>query len=194
MSFLDLENNVAFVHVWRTGGTAIEAGWLGHQTSRYVVFAAHDNATYLKEALPERWAKAFKVGFVRNPWSWWVSIFFHYGFCDRYPTFREFMLDWVNACRFAKFPLHDQWHMVCDLDGKPLVDLLGRYRTIEDDWRAMCQHGRNSSAGLPRMNATRHCDYRRYHDADTIEIVRGLNSRDIELFEFTFEDEAKDHD
>lgn len=186
MSFIDLENHVAFVHVWRTGGSTIEACWQ-HQTSRRIVFAAHESAMTMREMFPAEWERCFKVGFVRNPWSWWVSIFFHYGFCERYPTFREFMLDWEAAIRASRFPLRDQWHMICDLDGKPLVDLVGRYRTLSEDFAVMCGYGPHKYLEFPRINGTRHCDYRRYYDDDTAEIVRKLAARDIELFGFTFE-------
>lgn len=183
MSFIDLDNHLGFIHVHKTGGMSIEMAWQKRET-RLLILAAHDPAHYVQNAWPKEWNESYKVGFVRNPWDWWVSAYHWYDFIKEYTSFREFLLNHEKS--LAKFPLRCQWPMVCDTQGRLLVDCIYHYESLEADYQAMCERVHVPVIPLERRHATKHCPYRQYYDEQLIEIVRKISGRDIELFGYEF--------
>jgi hypothetical protein len=144
----------------------------------------------------------FSFGIVRNPWDWQVSL---------YRFALESVLDLplvaVHARRlgsirktYAKFESFDdyiRWRCTEDVhlqkdflfskDGEKLVDFVGRFERLDDDFRTICDRI-GIPARLPRLNeSSKSRSYQDYYTPETIELVREAFAPDIELFGYDFD-------
>lgn len=144
----------------------------------------------------------FKFAFVRNPWDWQVSMYHFilsepthvkhalvksFGSFDRY-------LAWVieTPNPYAKGAAKLQNEVITDGEGNLLVDFVGRYETLAQDFAQVC-HRLNITAQLPHINKSTHHDYRAYYDARTRRMVAEHFAADIELFGYRFEGIEEDN-
>jgi hypothetical protein len=75
---------------------------------------------------------------------------------------------------------------VTDAKGKQIVDFLGHYETLAEDFAKVCAK-LNIKAELPHANVSDHRDYRTYYTAETREFVAKQFRRDIEMFGYDFD-------
>lgn len=66
-----------------------------------------------------------------------------------------------------------------------MVDFVGRFENIEEDFRAICRKV-GITASLPHVNKSKRTDYRDYYDAETRDLTARLYAEDIERFGYTF--------
>ncbi|TAN46929.1 MAG: sulfotransferase [Methylococcaceae bacterium] len=138
----------------------------------------------------------FKFAFVRNPWDLQVSM---YHFILREPTSSthqqvaacgsfDAYLEWVvnTAQPYPKGITKLQQDMLTDADGRLLVDFVGRYETLHQDFERIRQK-LDIDAVLPHLNRSQHRDYRSYYTPYTQKLVAEHFHRDIELFGYTFD-------
>ncbi|MDO9263748.1 MAG: sulfotransferase family 2 domain-containing protein [Desulfosalsimonadaceae bacterium] len=157
----------------------------------------HAKAIEVKKELTEKlYKRFFKFAFVRNPWDWQISM---YHFILKEPAhvrhhlvksmagFDEY-LDWViqNKNPYPKGATKFQKEILTDKDGQLMVNFIGRYETLEDDFKEVCDYLK-ISASLPRLNRTDHKDYRSYYKEQTIKKVEEHFKEDIELFGYKFD-------
>jgi sulfotransferase famil protein len=147
----------------------------------------------------------FKFAFVRNPWDRLVSAFSYLkgggmteidrewaaqnlaGFDD----VNTFVLEWLtpeNADSWVHFV--PQYKFVCARSGKLLVDFVGRFENLAEDYAHVCRE-LNVDRPLEHINRTpkRSRDYRDCYNDETRRIVADVYRRDIDLFGYTFEGE-----
>jgi hypothetical protein len=168
--------------------------WLGALNRlawyRAVEFPVHAYASTVKRCLPpEVYAGLFKFAFVRNPWDRLVSRYAYllnvkdhprHEFVSRMKNFDEYVA-W--EIRRGKFFQHTY---VTGADGKLIVDFIGYYERLNEDFTKICARlGMN--APLSRSNASSHRDYRTYYSPATRDLVADHFRRDIELFGYTFD-------
>ena len=102
----------------------------------------------------EMFDKYFIFSFVRNPWDRMVSIYKWLSFsklCD----FKTFIMDRVwNELLDRKYywMIKPQYNFIFDKDGKQLVDFIGRYENLHDDFNEVCKNIGLSSHELPVVN------------------------------------------
>lgn len=153
---------------------------------------AYDAQQELPAAIFERY---YKFAFVRNPWDWQVSM---YHFILNEPTHVkhalvkslgtfECYLDWVVATPnpYAKGATKFQKEVITAPDGRLLVDFIGHYETLTQDFAEICAR-LNLAVQLPHINRTHHHDYRTYYNARTRQLVADHFAADIALFGYTF--------
>ncbi|HWI41271.1 MAG TPA: sulfotransferase family 2 domain-containing protein [Verrucomicrobiae bacterium] len=158
---------------------------------RAVDFPVHVTARTVRSCLPPQvYDSMFKFAFVRNPWDRLVS---WYGFLQKQKdhryhqrvkgmkSFEEF-LQWETG-RGDGF---SQYHAVCDAGGKLIVDFIGYYERLNEDFARVCSII-GSEVTLPHLNRSVHKDYREYYTAETRELVARHYHRDIELFGYDFD-------
>lgn len=133
----------------------------------------------------------FKFAFVRNPWDWHVSAY-HYNFYDsnaiwhsivKEKSFEEY-LEWVvqNIEQVGA----NQYGFLADPDGNLLVDFVGKFENLDEDFERICGH-LNIKENLPRKNTSkRELDYRKYYTAVSKELVSEYFKKDIDFFQYTF--------
>jgi hypothetical protein len=160
----------------------------------------HAKASDAKRELPpEVFDSYFKFAFVRNPWDLLVS-FYH--FILREPdapkhdqvkalgSFDAFV-EWVAATPdpFPKNVPKLQSEMITDTDGNLLVDFVGAYETLQEDFDEVTRI-LGIRAALPHVNQSVHRDYRHHYNDRTRAIVAEHFRPDIERFGYSFDGSA----
>lgn len=166
-------------------------------------FPRHAKAIAAKEMLPqELYDGLYKFAFVRNPWDLQVSSFHHIrrerphlmaGFQDDFTGFLRWKLDPERPYQYhIDTSIELQSDYVVDLHQRVIVDRIGHYEQLTSDFKAICQALGLESQALPHMRKAtdRENDYRRYYTDDTAELVAHHFRRDIELFDYGFDDPA----
>ena len=153
---LDRQNQVLFVHVPKTGGQSVESVFLDLHGLRWDKRAplllrpnadralgparlAHLTAreyVSLDYMTTAEFGQFYKFAFVRNPWSRLVSEF-HYRELEPATSFADFVRqslaytdDFLDLARHVM----PQSNYVCDRDGQIIVDFVGRFETLADDF------------------------------------------------------------
>lgn len=180
--------DVYFVHINKTAGSSIEEA-LGLPFQ-------HLTAREMKELVgPRRWERGFSFAFVRNPWDKVAS---HYHF--RVKTNQTGLGE--DAIRFNRWVVraygerdpryYDQPKMfmpqvdwIDDDGGECLVDFVGRFERLEEDFTRVCE--RTDSAGeLPHLKSSSRPHYRELYGKEAAETVRRRFRPDLERFGYEF--------
>jgi len=209
---LSYQAGFLFIHIEKAAGSSIQqalqphAGappksslrrrlaWFGSLNRvgglhRAVQFGEHATANEVKRCLPpDAYASLFKFAFVRNPWDRLVSRYAHllrstdrrrHRFISGLEKFEDF-LKWEIQRGSAQCPY------VTDPDGKPIVDFIGHYERLAEDFAKVCARLKIQAA-LPHANVSEHRDYRSYYTTETREFVAKEFRQDIELFGYDFD-------
>ena len=138
----------------------------------------------------------FKFAFVRNPWDKAVSEYHWYLRYGRPVTFQ----DWVRTLS-ARLGVSENLHIleighnipqykfIYDNQGSLLVDLVGRFERLQDDFNRVCETIGMEDSTLPMSDQTsskgrRH--YREYYNDETKRIIAKIYEKDIELFGYEY--------
>lgn len=178
-----------FIHINKTAGSSIEeALWLRFE---------HKTALEKRRELGRlRWNNAFRFCFVRNPWDRVLS---HYlfrvktnqtGLGDGHMGFT----DWVLAAYRDRNPAYwdqpkmfqAQWDWISDESGACMVDFIGRFERLHEDFASICEKLR-SDATLPHRKSTSHRAYQEYYDDASRSVVADRFAVDLERFGYTFD-------
>ncbi len=94
--------------------------------------------------------------------------------------------DYLRAVRIIPTePTCSQWPYVYDMDGIPIVDFVGRFETIENDFKKISED-LGLSIDLPLLNQTAHKPYMDYYTDASRNAVAKIWARDISLFNYDF--------
>lgn len=196
-----------FVHIPRTAGTSVETV-LAPYARDPIGFTAHDNtilahkhatAAELRAHVgAETWRRAFTFSIVRNPWARMHSDY-HF-FRDIAPALRSgfdplecHLTDmaarhtfdgWLHACADELDICQSSY--LTHLDGTLLVDFVARFEHITADFARICRC-LGIHAELPRLNRTRHGDYRLAYTPAGAALVARYAARDLTRFGYTFD-------
>lgn len=179
---------------------------LDQLTGHYIgaKFPRHAKAIAAREMLPrELYDRLFKFAFVRNPWDLQVSSFHHIR-RERPQLMGPYLEDFEGFLRWKLDPERPyQYHIdtsielqsdyVVDLQGKLIVDYIGRYEQLHEDFATICARIGIPVPELPHKRAAtdRKKDFRSYYNDETAELVAQRFARDIELFGYTFDEPAQ---
>lgn len=150
-----------FVHIPKTAGQAIAAAIRGHD--------AIENIEHRK--LEPRHRTRFTFGFVRHPETRLRSAFFHMVAVPaamrgqenfhrrRVRLAKEFGRDFERFVLERGFERYDFPHFQSQLIFEPLAfDFLGRFESLNEDWRRLCERIRLPHQPLQIRNVTRYPD------------------------------------
>jgi hypothetical protein len=208
-----------FVHIAKTGGTSVRAAlqsqrwrdpWSlpiflcnrishlsGHRLA--VKLPRHAKVIAARELLPrETFESLFKFAFVRNPWDLQVSSYHHIrrerphylGGHEDFAGFLRWKLDPERPYQYhVDTSIERQTDYLIDLDGRIIVDFIGRYEQLTDDFATACRRIGIPAKPLPhrRQASDRRHDYRAYYDDGTAELVARHFARDIERLGYRFD-------
>lgn len=197
-----------FIHVYKNAGSSItralkpfaQSKWQKRAHSFFKVFGvshfdaspypSHISAAELKSKMKRKYFDTyFKFGIVRNPWDWQVSLYTYVLNKKRHPlhdtvkSFNSFdeYLEW----RYTK-PVTYQKNFLFSEENEQLVDFIGKFEKLSDDFNKICSRI-GISATLSRRNVSRIRPYKEYYNKKTIELVREKFEPDIKLFNYDFE-------
>lgn len=206
-----------FIHIYKTAGTSIAKALAPYNVSRHKQRTArllkrfdapfpmawdaglsveHKTARAAREQLgPEIYDDFFSFSFVRNPWDWQVSIYHHVlrnknhrqhklfvrlGSFDRY-------IQWLCERRVKGRDDRCQAAFLCDDRGRQLVDYVGKFESLAEDFAKVCRQI-GVSPKLPKLNSSRiKQDYRRFYSGRTMDLIACKYAEDIHRFDYRFE-------
>jgi hypothetical protein len=203
-----------FVHVQKTAGNSVRQALESVIPDLRNFLGTHDRAMDAKRQLGDRaYGDYFSAAFVRNPWdrllSWYSMIVKttvqSQSRGSRKPADPGLRLwryvlensnsfeDFIRNCT-AEIDDHDgrksfMWNQLdylVDEQGRPIVDFIGKYESIEQDARQLFQRLGLEGIELPSVNQGRHRHYSTYYSDELAEVVRRRFQRDIEAFGYEF--------
>ncbi|MCP4683056.1 MAG: sulfotransferase family protein [Desulfobacterales bacterium] len=215
---LSLHHKFLFIHIAKTGGTSIRAALRYYKwrdpyriplflCSRLSALTGHCLACKLPrhakaiaayEMLPrELFNKLFKFAFVRNPWDLQVSSYHHIlrerpHLLDGIDTFEGFLKWKLDPERGYHYIIDTSMELqseyLVDLKGNIIVDFIGRYENLEDDFRKACQLIGIRPPRLPhKRGAHDRTMYQKYYTHETAQIIADHFKQDIERFGYLFD-------
>ena len=210
--------NFLFVHIAKTGGTSVRAalqnlrwrdpyylpqfiaskmsGLVGHKVG--IKMPRHSKVICAKEMLPhDYFQQLYKFAFVRNPWDLQVSSFHHIrrerpqlmqGITD-FETFLKWKLNPERPYQYhIDTSIEQQSDYLIDLQGKVIVDFIGHYENLQDDFDTACKQIGIKQIALPhKRKASDRSEYKKYYNDETAELVAQHFKRDIEILGYSFE-------
>ncbi len=209
--------NFLFVHIAKTGGTSVRAAlqkyrwrdpyylpqFIASKMSQLVrheagiKFPRHSKIIAAKEMLPHDFFDGlFKFAFVRNPWDLQVSSFHHIkrerpqhmGGYDDFESFMKWKLDPERPYQYhIDTSIELQSDYLVDLHGKVLVNFIGHYESLQEDFNEVCRHTNLAPFKLPhKRQAKDRSNFQKYYTDETAELVAQHFARDIELLDYKF--------
>lgn len=180
--------NYLFIHINKTAGRSIE-------TALGCVYEHKTALQKRKEVGSDVWDRKFTFTFVRNPWDRVVSQYEYRHFSNQdheqgdIPSFNA----WVrrvygkhdSESRSDNLLFRPQADWVTDERGNLMVDFVGRFERLEEDFRHVCDQI-GAEASLPHKNKSSRDPYPTYYTEDTANIVARYFAEDIERFRYTF--------
>lgn len=225
-----------FVHVPKTAGMSVEQFFLARLGLSWarrapLLLGGNDDpargpprlehmraAEYLRHGYVSRqqFDAYFKFAFVRNPWDRLVSEYKYRG----YPVkidFKTYLFKHFPSPGWTDLHTHvvPQYDFLHDESGRLLVDLVGRYENLQEDFDRVCARLGIPAAPLPRVNRSlearwpdsvrelrkrvrravwshekRHTfpHYTHYYDDESRALIERMFQRDIETFNYAFGD------
>lgn len=162
-----------------------------------IKFPRHAKAIAAKEMLPaEVYDGMFKFVFVRNPWDLQVSSYHHIRrekpeVLEGVKSFEEFLRLKFAPERPYNYMLdisaERQWEYLVDLNGDVIVDFIGRYENLREDFATACERIGIPCPELPHeRKAKDRGAYREYYTDQTAAWVADHYRKDIELLGYSF--------
>ena len=177
-----------FIHINKTGGSSIERALRISQD--------HSTAWEKYQQLGHKaWQRKFVFAIVRNPWDKVVS-HYHYrvktnqsGLGDNTIPFRE----WLLRCYRDEDPQYydqprmfmPQWRWLVDEKGLSLVDFVGRFETLDQDF-ATISNRLSLGASLGHVKPSSRGSYQSYYDDETRVLIQSCFEEDVEAFGYRF--------
>jgi Sulfotransferase family len=197
--------NYVFIHIPKCAGTSIHraltslhaADGLPIEKPRY---HKHSKAFQVRKVLSRReWNNTFKFSFVRNPWDLMVSSY-HWWITHAY-EFTSLAADIARIKAMGNFSafirskygleMINEHYGKDELDwvshkGRIIVDFIGRYEHLAEDWAKVCEALGVAKIELGRENRVARENYRAFYDEETNRLVTDRFARTIELFGYEF--------
>ena len=203
-----------FIHVPKTGGTSIkhalidrglldgkpdwriskeDAKKYGLDEKRIKVWVGHLTAREQKKIVGEEiWNSYFKFAFVRNPWERTLAAYKYMlqntGFWRAHPL--KFLCARVLSFKLwvqLKKRVLRQNKFLSDKEGNLLVDFVGRFENLQEDFNKACDRIGVTRTELPHVNKSEHKHYSCYYDKATRDVVEKIGKEDNKMFGYTFE-------
>lgn len=224
------EYNCLFVHIPKTAGKSIESFFLSllglswdqrsslllnynNDPSRGPERLAHLTALeyvelgYLDSS---QFQSAFSFAFVRNPWDRMVSEYkYRRGYLRS--SFKDYLMQGLPEPGMSDAYRHivPQSDFLFDQNGEQLVDFVGRFENLQQDFEEVCRRTGLQTGTLPRAadvhgspisipervrqvlglyKEPMHKHYSDYYDAESRDRVATMYEQDIRAFNYSFQD------
>lgn len=182
-------SNFIFIHINKSGGSSLEKALdipFSHLTARERI-----DRIGIKQ-----WNKKFTFTIVRNPWDRVVS-HYHYramtnqtGLGNKPIEFN----DWVKLAYGEKNPEYydkpkmfmPQIEWITDEAGKEVVNFVGKFESLQDDFAEICKRLGRPEIALPHLKKSSRKPYIHYYSDESRDIISDWFSKDISRFNYNF--------
>jgi len=148
------------------------------------------NKRKIKEIGENRFKAYFKFGFVRNPWDRVVSLYIRKGRKVATDLSFEEFVEWINLSSdtcIHPTPHKNQLDWFTDPDRNVIVDFIGKFEKLEEDWKFICSKlGINVALPHSNKNESSRKHYTEYYTDKTKRIIGEKFKVDIEYFGYKF--------
>ena len=197
-----MKKDIIFMHIPKTGGASIGQlciskgiGGIGHNTRdpNYISLAQY------KHSHPD----IFSFSIVRNPWDRLVSAYHFLSqgglnaydsedadrYVNRYSGFNEFVSDaFKDDAILTQIHFRPQYEWISD-ENDVIADYVGKFEALQHHISACLALAGLPDYKLPHVNKATHKHYKQYYSKESIDIVGNIYARDIELFDYKYNDE-----
>ena len=153
-------------------------------------FNAHMKAREIAIHLPKNiFETYFKFGFVRNPWSWQVSLYrfmlktpshHQHTFIKSLGSFEDY-INWrvENEVRLQKDFFYDE-------AGNLLVDYVGKFENLQEDFEEICSKiGIKKSLAHLNASSNNPFQFLEYYTQHTLDLVENAYKEDLDTFNYS---------
>lgn len=200
-SFLGFKKtNVLFIHIPKCAGIALNKALYGDKGGGHKAAIEYKLFYGIK-----KYNKIFKFAIVRNPWDRLYSAYtflmdggrnewdknFAKETVMKFDSFESFVLNWVNDENiYIGIHFVPQFHFVYDYRGVKLVDHIGKFENLDNEYSLLMNKFGDSiySDNLMKMNKTNISI--KYKDCYTDEMIKHVGKvylKDISYFNYSFE-------
>jgi len=197
VSLYNPTKNFIYIHIPKTGGTSLESlGWIGEG------FNKHYDIKFFKDTYENTkdfdLDKVFKFCFVRNPYDRFASGVLGHALpsnklevllgtmgkdeAKKIDTERFRAFATTNRENFDKIVAIRPQHSFVTIDGKMVMDFVGRFENLQDDFNTLCDRFGFNRTELPHMVKGRYNKYDSFYTPEIREIVADHYSKDFEMF------------
>lgn len=181
-----------FIHINKTGGSSISQA-LGEKEQTHL-----SADTIMNFIGHENFKEKFSFAFVRNPYDRVVSQY-HYRLQNNQTNLRTENIsfeDWMMKTyiekdpRYFNYPLmfQPQLDWISDYENKLLIDFVGRFENIEEDFRHVCTEIGKENLSLPHhRKSKRKRNYKDYYSRETKKIITQVFEKDLDYFKYSFD-------
>ena len=180
-------HNFIFIHIPKTGGSSVDSV-LKKYVRRFVLHEyLYPNVVHKAEKR-NGFLNYFSFCFVRNPWDKIVSQYHFnrdkFGFSDA--TFEEYVCAFDAGKRISWFN-YDFLSWMTDKQGNMLIDFVGRFENLQNDFDYACEKIGIPKKKLPHMvKSENRKHYTEYYNEKTKSIIANKYAKDIEYFGYKF--------
>jgi hypothetical protein len=188
-------NKCVFVHITKAAGTSLALSLFGELPYHYtaqeyrVIYGRRDFNSF------------FKFTFVRNPWDRLYSAYSYlkgggwneqdaqwsYDNLSDIQSFDDFVINWLSEDRLSShIHLWPQSDFICNAWGQPIIDHLGYFETIQQDFDLVAARLNLQQVNLKHTNASKREGYTSVYSDAAIQKVAALYSKDIANFGYQF--------
>lgn len=140
----------------------------------------------------------FKFALVRNPWDRIASFYRYLGYDWRCPFSRFVLHHLPRVLERKRWFLGPQAEYVQGRDGKLLVDFVGRFESLQQDFTTACERIGILDARLPHVNDSRKpkgpmrwlkrrsMPYKDMYDSRSAKLVATLYEADVDIFKYNY--------
>ncbi|MBC2604934.1 sulfotransferase family 2 domain-containing protein [Pelagicoccus albus] len=202
-------HNFLFIHICKTAGSSIQRALQPYaeqmpkdritrlrskiglvRDPRKTYFPIHADWNYARKRLgAERYHRMYKFAFVRNPFDLLVSSY-HYIRKNKRHHRHAKVTALGSFSAFVDYEIQrDKLHQsraICDKDGNLMVDFVGRFESLPDDFKMVCRQ-LGLKAELPHENASSRSAYQSYYDEKLRDKVEEFWSEDLQRFGYSYQ-------
>jgi hypothetical protein len=200
---IDHTKKMIFVHIPKNAGESIEKCLGGYGDKKKLwgiekgVVLQHLKACELQEKIGDQvFNDYFKFTFVRNPFSKCLSEYFwEKTYLNESLNFNDWVKlklgDLINQSENNTTTLRqkhnlEQYKFIYDASDNCLVDFIGRFEKLQEDFDLICDKIGVPRQQLPHKNKSKHKHYTEYYEDEIREIVEKKYEQDIEYFGYEF--------
>lgn len=190
--FLDNKKAI-FIHIPKTASSSIRKILNSNDDKLY---SKHRIALNLFYENKQKFTEYYSFAFVRNPFDRLVSAYFYLKskenkcftkkYLEKYSSFKEFVKYFFNRNNIKKqVHLWPQYWFVCGPNKHIIIDYVGRYEAINDDFTYISKRISNETRILPHINRSKHKNWKFYYNSEIANIVYNAYQEDFTLFGYS---------